>query len=745
MAHEEGDTPEDVFLEDLRSERSLRWVTEENARALSAVAGPGGDVESDPLFSKLRAIYDDKKKIPNVRLRGNFVYNFWQDDVHVKGIWRRTSMADFKTDEPTWETVLDVDALAKSEQKSWVWKGPSFLDYGPGDDEHRVDRCVVKLSDEGRDACEVREFDVVTKRFVGDVGDEKDDGSEREKPFVLPSSKSNFCWIDRDTVWIGYDFGEGTMSPSGYPLTIREWRRGQDLSETTEIWRGQPGDVVAAGSAYWDKGVRYHVWYRAPTFYDTEHFVKHPVTGDMMLVDIPSDFGFNTFADHVVVHCKSEWKVGEFNFKAGSVVAHPAADFINGDRTQFTTLYSPDDDRCAYAGSTETKDYLLVHTLEHMVTRVYVWRFVSEDKNDSQNSGAFEFVKTHVAPDCKSFGASGVDSDRSNELWITTDGYLEPVTLSTATAPDLEAVTPCKENTAWFETNGMTVELKEAMSDDETLVPYFLVKGKDVVANDVPVPTVLYGYGGFEISMTPGYSATVGESFLAQGMCYAVACIRGGGEFGAQWHRAAKKEKRWRAYEDFAAVAKHLVDTKVTTHPMLGCMGGSNGGLLAGAMMVHYPHLFGAVVSQCPLLDMERYVLLTSGPSWIDEYGDPNHPAERTALLGFSPYHNLEKSVERATSEWGFDAQAARRGEHLPATLFTTSTADDRVHPSHARRVVHKARALGIGAKVLYHEMIEGGHAGAADNVARAKVKTVENSFLVNVLKKGNRGVPGGE
>jgi|TARA_B100001142_G_scaffold86710_1_gene88291 prolyl oligopeptidase len=470
------------------------------------------------------------------------------------------------------------------------------------------------------------------------------------------------------------------------------------------------------------------------TFYDTTHFASDPDAPDTMVkVDIPSDFSFNTFADQVVIHCKSEWAPSAgHEFKAGSVVSHPADAFLRGERSEFTVLYSPADDRCAYAGSSETKDYMMVHTLEHMVTRVYVWRFDAETK-------AFSFVKAHVAENCQSFSASGVDSERSNELFVTTDGFLDPVALSTATAPDLETSSPLKTNTAWFDTGGMSVELKEATSDDGTKVPYFLVRGAGI-PEGAPAPTVLYGYGGFEISMSPGYSATVGESFLREGMCYAVACIRGGGEFGARWHRAAKKELRWRAYEDFAAVAKDLVTTGVTTHGTLGCMGGSNGGLLTGAMMTHYPHLFGAVVSQCPLLDMERYVLLTSGPSWIDEYGDPSKPEERDALLGFSPYHNLEKSVDVAIQERGFDEALAKRGEHIPATLFTTSTADDRVHPSHARRVVHKMRALGIGGKVLYHEMTEGGHAGAADNVARAKVKTIENRFLVDALKREDTG-----
>ena len=703
----------------------MRWVEAENARALSSIFGPGAP-EDDPMYAKLRAIYDDKRKIPHVRLRGDFLYNFWQDEHHVKGIWRRTTMDDFKREEPTWETVLDVDALAAAEGKSWVWKGPNFLDYGVGQ-ERRKDRCVIKLSDGGTDACVVREFDVTTKAFVPD----------EEHPFVVPEGKNNFCWVDRDTAWVGHDFGEGTMSPSGYPLTVREWKRGQPLGEAREIWRGEPTDVVAAGMAYWDKGHRYKIWYRAATFYDTVHFAEN-AAGEMVEVDIPTDFSFSTFADHVVVHCKSEWAVPgtDLVFPSGSVVAHPARSFLEGSRDDFTTLYSPANERCTYGGSSETKDYLVLHALENMVTKVYVWRF---DADAAAGAPKFTLVKEHAAKNCQSFSAGGVDNNFSNDLFVTTDGFLDPVTLSVATAPDIETTTPLKRNTAWFDAEGMSVTLREATSDDGVKIPYFLVKGAGVEAAGEPVPTVLYGYGGFEIPMLPGYSATIGESFLSRGMCYAMACIRGGGEFGPEWHRAAKKEKRWRAYEDFAAIAKHLVDTEVTTPDKLGCVGGSNGGLLAGAMMTHYPELFGAVVSQCPLLDMERYVLLTSGPSWIDEYGDPAVPEERAALLGFSPYHNIERGVERATRERGMSAEEAAAGAHIPATLFTTSTADDRVHPSHARRMVHKMRALGLGAGTLYHEMIEGGHAGAADNVARAKVKTIENRFLVDALFRGDR------
>jgi prolyl oligopeptidase len=733
--------PEDVFLEDLRGERSMSWVESENARALASVVGPEKLVEDDPIYARLRSIYDDKNKIPSVRLRGSFVYNFWQDETHVKGIWRRTTMDDFKTSAPTWETVLDVDALAAEESVSWVWKGPVFLDYGPGQ-ETRKDRCVVKLSDGGTDACAIREFDVVRKAFV----------PESEHPFNVPPGKNNFAWVNRDLCWIGHDRGPGTMSPSGYPLTTVEWRRGTPLSEAKEIWRGEPEDVVAAGSAYWDKGHRYKIWYRAVTFYDTRHHAEN-ARGERVEVDIPSDFSLNTFADHVVIHCKSDWDLsrrgddeeeageggGGFFFKSGTVVAHPAASFLDGAREDFTVLYEPANERCAYGGSSDTRDYLLVHALEDLRTKVLVWRF---DASAPEGAPKFSLAKEYVAEGCRSFGASGVDANASNDVFVTADGFLDPASLSLATAPDVEVTgEPLKKNTEWFDATGMDATLREAVSDDGTKVPYFLVRPRVDNKQPGPGPCVLYGYGGFEIPMLPGYSASVGEAFLSRGVSYAVACIRGGGEFGPEWHRAAKKAKRWRAYEDFAAVAKDLVASGVTTHERLGCVGGSNGGLLTGAMVTHYPHLFGAAVSQCPLLDMERYVLLTSGPSWIDEYGDPGVPEEREALLGFSPYHNVKRGVERAVEERGMTREDAERGEWVPATLFTTSTADDRVHPSHARRFVHKMRRLGIGENVLYHEMTEGGHAGAADNAARAKVKTIEYRFLVDALERGERKI----
>lgn len=480
------------------------------------------------------------------------------------------------------------------------------------------------------------------------------------------------------------------------------------------------------------------------------HYAEDDVTGEMVKVDVPSDFSFSTFADHVVIHCKSRWGPGGslpegVSYASGTVLAHPAAAFVRGERDAFTVLYAPANDRCAYGGCSETRDYLLVHALENMVTKVYVFEYkraanAAKGEGGETASSRFSLVKEYVAPDCQSFSASGVDSNFTNDLFVTTDGFLTPVTLSLASAPNLEDATPLKKNTSHFDASGMSVELSHATSDDGTEVPYFLVRGAGTVAG-TPAPTVMYGYGGFEIPMLPGYGATTGYALLSNGFNYVLTCIRGGGEFGPEWHRAAKKSKRWRAFEDFSSVAKDLCQRNVTTANALACVGGSNGGLLAGAMATFYPHLFGAVVSQCPLLDMERYVLLTSGPSWIDEYGDPNDAAEREFLLEYSPYHNLEKGVEDAIRKRGAREADANVGEHLPATLFTTSTADDRVHPSHARRFVHKCSALGIGKDVLYHEMIEGGHAGAADNAARAAVKTLENRFLIDTLRRGTRSV----
>ena len=229
-------------------------------------------------------------------------------------------------------------------------------------------------------------------------------------------------------------------------------------------------------------------------------------------------------------------------------------------------------------------------------------------------------------------------------------------------------------------------------------------------------PTMIYGYGGFEIAMLPSYQPAIGAAWLEKGGVYVVANIRGGGEFGPKWHQSAIKAHRHRAYDDFIAVAEDLVRRKVTSPAHLGTQGRSNGGLLMGNMLVRAPDLFGAIVCGSPLLDMQRYNHLLAGASWMAEYGNPDIPEEWAFIRAFSPYHNVEKSVK------------------YPRTLFTTSTRDDRVHPGHARKMV--ARMKEQGHDILYYENIEGGHGAAADNKQAAFMQALAYTFLWNEMKK---------
>ena len=240
-------------------------------------------------------------------------------------------------------------------------------------------------------------------------------------------------------------------------------------------------------------------------------------------------------------------------------------------------------------------------------------------------------------------------------------------------------------------------------------IPYFVIWPQGAKA-DGRNPTLLYGYGGFEVSKTPFYSGAMGRAWATQGGVFVVANIRGGGEFGPGWHQAAILGQKQKSYDDFVAVAEDLIAQRITSPAHLGIQGGSNGGLLVGAVMLQRPELFNAVVCQVPLLDMRRYHLLLAGASWMAEYGNPDKPEDWAFIGRYSPYQNVKPGVK------------------LPPVLFTTSTRDDRVHPGHARKMA--ARMLEQGHALLYWENIEGGHGGAADNAQRARMSALEYSFL---------------
>jgi len=691
------------WLENVEGASALNWVKEKNADALSFL----GDPKDDPVYKRILAILDSKEKIPYIgRVLNGLYYNFWQDEVHVRGVWRRCTLAEYKKEVPAWEIVLDLDALSKAEGKTWVWAGSIVLDEGP---DTPTDRVLIKLSDGGADATHVRELDINTKLFIpaSDTG------------FILPEAKWSVAWKDRDTLLVGGSgFGDAAVTDSGYARTVREWKRGTPHSSAVEVYAGERADVAVHGYTYLDRSYRYSVRVRALTFYTSRHEVLLGPEGygaalaatGYKLVHIPADAELGTFADQVLVTLRTAW----LGFAAGALLAAPAQTFLEVASSPddeatlkplFTPLFEPSD-TASLDGMSESKSYVILNVLDNVRSENRFWKY-------DRASGKWSLQQTLRGQGVAQISASGVNGDKTDEIWTTSSSYTQPTTYSIATADKAAAQERLKALPAFFDASGLESQQFDATSLDGTRVPYFLVR-KMGAKLDGTTPTLLYGYGGFEISMTPGYAATVGVGWLESGGAYAVANIRGGGEFGPRWHQAALKEKRHKAYEDFEAVAIDLVKRGVTSPQLIGCEGGSNGGLLTGNMLARSPHLFGAIVIQVPLLDMKRFNKLLAGASWMGEYGDPDKPDEWAFLQKYSPYHTV------------------KQGATAPPTLFTTSTRDDRVHPGHARKLAGKMYDLGL--PVLSYENVEGGHGGAADNKQRAFMSTLTYAFLRKAL-----------
>jgi prolyl oligopeptidase len=664
-----------LWLEDVESEKALSWVRERNAIAAR-------ELEATPSFGKMQerllASYDSEDRIPYIVKRGEHYYNFWRDKQHVRGMWRRTTLEEYRKPNPQWEIVLDVDALAHDENENWVWGGA--LQCLPPNEE----RCLLQFSRGGGDTKVVREFDVIAKRFVPDG-------------FNLPAAKSDLAWRDRDSVYVGTDFGPGSLTTSGYPRIVKLWRRGEPLDKAQTIFEGKPEDVAVMAWTGVDRvGDRYvyrnFIW-RSITYYEGEQFLNG---GELKRLDVPADARVLTFGDHALIALKQEWRAGAATYPAGALLAIPWNDFLGGKR-EFNVLFAPTP-RSSLESFTTTRNYVLLNVLDNIRGRVYALSF-DNGKWTRQEIATPEFGSVEV---------SAVDPLEGDEYFLTTNDFLTPNTLSFGTVGSAGRET-LKQSAAFFDATGLKVSQHEAVSKDGTRVPYFMVSRADVKL-DGTNPSLLYGYGGFQISMTPSYSAGIGIGWLEQGGVYVLANIRGGGEFGPEWHLAAIKENRQRSYDDFIAIAEHLIERKVTSPRHLGIMGGSNGGLLVGAVMTQRPDLFGAVVCQVPLLDMRRYHKLLAGASWMAEYGDPDVPAEWEYISRYSPYQNV------------------RKGMKFPRVLFLTSTRDDRVHPGHARKMA--ARLQSVGADVLYYENIEGGHGGAANNRQSAYMNALAYAFL---------------
>jgi prolyl oligopeptidase len=664
-----------LWLEEVEGGKPLAWVRERNALTEA-------ELEKSPGFAVMRErllkVYDSDERIPYVVKRGAYYYNFWRDKEHVRGLWRRTSLDQYRKAAPQWETVLDLDALAKKENENWVWggSGPCLLP--------DQDRCLMALSRGGGDTKVVREFDLNAKDFVRDG-------------FVLPAAKSDVAWRDRDTLYVGTDFGPGSLTTSGYSRISKLWSRGQPLSAAATVFEGKPEDVGVAGSTAVDpRGDGYvyrnFVW-RGITYFESELYLHDK---ELRRIDVPLDAQVSTFNDQALVTLKFDWNVAGRRYLSGSLLAMPWDEFIAGKR-DFTVLFAPTARTSLEAFST-TRNYVLVNTLDNIRSRLFA-HSLQDGAWTQRELATPEFGNVEIDP---------VDSLRSDDYFLTATDFLTPNTLSYGNVGD-SAREQLKQSPAFFDTKGLRVSQHEAVSKDGTRVPYFQVSRADLKL-DGTNPTLLYGYGGFQISSTPGYSAGVGIGWLEHGGVYVLANIRGGGEFGPAWHVAALKENRQRSFDDFIAIAEDLIQRKVTTPKHLGIMGGSNGGLLVGAVLTQRPELFGAVVCQVPLLDMRRYHKLLAGASWMAEYGDPDVPEQWSYISKYSPYQNV------------------RAGVRYPRVLFLTSTRDDRVHPGHARKMAAKMQAL--GQDILYYENIEGGHGGSANNEQAAHMNALAYSFL---------------
>ena len=667
-----------LWLEDVHGARALAWVKAQNAKS-TAVLQADSDYQKD--YDAILRVLDATDRIPYGELDHQYVFNFWQDAQHPKGIWRRTSIADYANATPAWDVLLDVDKLAADERENWVWKG---ADCTPS-----LKRCLLTLSRGGGDAAVVREFDPDTRAFV-------------KGGFELAEAKSQITWLDEDTVIFGTDFGAGSMTSSGYPRLVKVWKRGEPMASARTVYEGKESDVASVGVVFHDPAGTIALVQRAPSFFTAEYY---ELGADGTTRQLPLPLGADLKGAQgrsLLFTLREDWTPpGRASLAKGSLIAYTLPALGSTGEAAIAVLYAPDA-HSAIDQVAAGRDAVYV-SINHDVTgSIHVFRVGasgtwSESRLELPAAGSTHIVSTN---------------NWGPEAQFRFESYTTPTTLY-ATGGQGKPVA-IKSLPARFDATNLATEQFFATSSDGTRVPYFVTRSRSLTG---PAPTVLYGYGGFEISLTPSYSANFGMLWLTRGGVYVVANIRGGGEYGPAWHQAALLENRQKAYDDFQAVAADLVRRGITTAKQLGIMGGSNGGLLVSASMVERPELFGAVVCQVPLIDMIRYTQIGAGASWEAEYGDPAKPADRAWIMKYSPYQNV------------------RNDKRYPPVFFVTATSDDRVTPVHARKMA--ARMEEQGHTVLFYENTDGGHAAAADHRQAAEMWALSFVYLKQRLAAG--------
>jgi prolyl oligopeptidase len=658
-----------LWLEDILGEDALDWVRARNEPTVEEFSGD----EFERMRTQALEVLDTDARIPYVRRRGDYLYNFWRDAANPRGLWQRTTLDSYRSDNPDWDVLIDVDELARVDDENWVWAGANVI-------YPEYTRALVSLSRGGSDAAIVREFDMATRKFV-------DDG------FVLAEAKSQTSWVDPDTLLVGTDFGEGSLTESGYARIVKRWHRGQPVEEAQTVFEGSAGDVIVAAGVDRTPGFERTMLRRALDFFNDQ---VYELRGDELIrIDAPTDASISVHRQWLLIELRTDWITGSASYTAGSLLAADYDEFLAGT-AQLRVVFEPDA-HTSLLHYAWTRDRLVVVKLSDVASRVEI-----------VTPGTWQRRPVTDVPANTNTVIVAAD-DTGDEIFLDSSGFTTPSRLlHGAVDGPLEQI---KSAPAFFDAEGMTVAQHFATSKDGTSIPYFVVRPRGATG---PGPTLLGGYGGFEVARTPGYDGVLGRLWLARGGTFVLANIRGGGEYGPGWHTQAMRAGRHLVAEDFASVATDLVDRGIARVQQLGAQGGSNGGLLMGVMLTKYPKLFGALVCQVPLLDMRRFHLLLAGASWVAEYGDPDNPDDWEFIAEYSPYQNISADIE------------------YPPVLITTSTRDDRVHPGHARKMT--AALESAGHRVWYYENIEGGHAGAADNAQTAFKSALSFSFLWRML-----------
>jgi len=676
------------YLVEIESDKVNGFVDPENKKTLDFF-------NQDARFQKTQAdilqILSAQDKLPQVYFIGDDLYSFWQDQKHIRGIFRKTTVKSFNSGNPQWEMVLDLDVLAEKENANWVWQGMNCL-------QPENDLCLLHLSNGGKDAHVSREFNLKTKSFV-------------QNGFFIPDSKSGEVWWDHDTLLVSDATNPAELTKSGYPYIIRFWKRGTELKNAPVLFKGDATDMGAWISSYQRQGQKYFLIQQSKSFYLGKYYLIKPLEDtpdnlpEVKKIAIPNHAVLEQiYKDQFLFSTRRTFKVKNNLYKPGTLFTFNLTQIST---PQFEVIYEPIATRFLES-VLSTKNHLLLTLLDDVKRKVY--KVVFDEKSQGPARWQIEAIQTNDPMANVGFLTL---HDQSDQVYLTSTSFLEPTQYLYTDFSQNTSLKKVMQSPKRFNSEGLVVHQYKTKSSDGTLIPYFIIHKKDIVT-DGKNPTLLYGYGGFEYALTPHYLGVAGKVWLEKGGVYVLSNIRGGGEYGPEWHQSVLKEKRQKVFDDFYAIAEDLIARKITSPNHLGIMGGSNGGLLTSVAFTQRPDLFNAVISEVPLANMTHYHEWLAGNSWMDEYGNPDDAKMREVLLKYSPLHNLQKDKK------------------YPEVFYITSTKDDRVHPAHARQMVARLREL--GHPVLYYENKDGGHGRSYNVKDTSLVMALEYTYLYKKL-----------